>query len=145
MRSKLGQLSVSFFSLGQLSVSFLFIIRTWRKNPEALILNIGLEYGHTELVTKNGLILLSKSTIFYRSNICIFSLSDPRFGVKIWSDKVSSISLKFGHPGGKRLSLSIQKEFWKSIDKEQSYSAPLAHNFKRQFSFDILITHTDNW
>ena len=89
-------------------------------------------------------ILLSKSTVFSRSKICIFSLSDPRFGVKIWSDKVSSISLKFYNWRGKRLSLSIQKEFLKLIDTEQSYSALLAHNFERQFSFDIFITHTDN-
>ena len=90
-------------------------------------------------------ILLSKSTVFSRSKICIFSRSDPRFGVTIWSDKVSSISLKFDYSRGKRLSLSIQKEFLKLIDTEQSYSAPLAHNFERQFSFGIFITHTDNW
>ena len=89
-------------------------------------------------------ILLSKSTVFSRSKICIFSRSDPRFGVTIWSDKVSSISLKFDYSRGKRLSLSIQKEFLKLIDTEQSYSALLAHNFERQFSFDIFITHTDN-
>ena len=90
-------------------------------------------------------ILPSRSTVFSRSKICIFSRSDPRFGVTIWSDKVSSISLKFDYSRGKRLSLSIQKEFLKLIDTEQSYSALLAHNFERQFSFGIFITHTDNW
>ena len=129
------------FSLGQLSVSSLSTIKTWSRNPKALKFYIDLQYDHTQLVTKNGKILPSKSTFFTQSNICYFSLSDPRFGVKIWSVKVSSISLKFGDSRGKRLSLSMQKEFLKLIDREQSYSAPFDHNFERQFSSDILITH----
>ena len=40
--------------------------------------------------------------------------------------------MKIGHTRGKKLSLSMSKEFLKLIDTEQSYSAPLAHDSEGQ-------------
>ena len=40
--------------------------------------------------------------------------------------------MKLGDTREKRLSLSMPKEFLKSINNEQSYGAPLAHDSERK-------------
>ena len=83
MRGIRGQLAVAPFFTRTIVRLVSFSNYNLKKNPEALKLNTYLDYDYTELVMKIRPILLSKSTVFSRSKICIFSRSDPRFGVTI--------------------------------------------------------------